>query len=104
MSCIQLGVLAEASDLDPDDGIAVAYRFASPANRAQVGPLERFRRLVHAPTYRAILGHRSSELGTVMRDGPHAFTEISPAKTSLPQGGSASEGAAHEPVPVARSG
>ncbi len=65
----QLAALRRSDTPLPDAGIAIAFRFASPANRAQVGPLERFIELVKAEPYNAMLGHRSVELGPMLSDG-----------------------------------
>jgi len=46
-----------------EDGIAVTYRFASPANKRAVGSLERFDRIVRSPSYEPMLGHVEVEIG-----------------------------------------
>ena len=38
-------------------GIEVTFRFASPANKKQTGPLKRFVRLVRNPSYLPLLNH-----------------------------------------------
>jgi hypothetical protein len=49
----------------PDSGIAIAFRFASPGNRAATGPLNRFIQLVKNPSYRPMLNHKSAERGPI---------------------------------------
>jgi hypothetical protein len=36
--------------------IEVTFRFASPANRTQTGPLERFTQMIESPAYKPMLG------------------------------------------------
>ena len=42
---------------DADRGIAVAFRFASPANKAATGPLPRFALMIHNGPYRLMLDY-----------------------------------------------
>ena len=56
----------------PDSGIATAFRFASPANRMQTGPLERFIPMVKNPAYAALLNCTAVELGPGDGDESHA--------------------------------
>jgi hypothetical protein len=66
---IQLEALAHNDRPTPDTGIAVAWRFASPGNQAQTGPLAQFTQMVHNG-YADMLNHRSAKLAaTVMQDG-----------------------------------
>ena len=44
------------------NGIEATYRFASPANRALTGPLERFSKLFDAEQYRPMLNHQDAEV------------------------------------------
>lgn len=63
---LQLAALKHNDTPHPDAGIATAFGFASPSNRAATGPLDRFTLLVHSPTYRAMLGFRAAQRGTVI--------------------------------------
>ncbi len=63
---LQLQALGSNDTPEPDAGIAVAFGFASPANRAATGPLGRFTLLVHSPVYRAMLNFRAVQRGTVI--------------------------------------
>ncbi len=63
---LQLQALKENDTPTPDAGIAVAFAFASPANQAVTGPLDRFTLLVHSPVYRAMLGFRAVQRGTTI--------------------------------------
>ena len=52
-----LDALAQNDQPTKDRGIEVTFGFASPANRAIVGPLDRFGDLVHEELYRPLLYH-----------------------------------------------
>jgi len=57
----------------PDAGIATTFNFASPANRAQTGPLERFVKLVKGPVFGKMIDHRDSTLSKVILEGDKAL-------------------------------
>ena len=50
---------------EQDRGIAVAFRFASPANRANTGPLSRFIAMIKEGPYALMLGFRDAAYGPV---------------------------------------
>ncbi len=54
---VKLQLLAMQQNDDSDFGIEVTFRFASPSNKIQTGPLKRFIRLVRNPSYRPLLNH-----------------------------------------------
>ena len=55
---------------EQDRGIEVAFRFASPANRAHTGPLPRFVRMIRQGPYALMLDFRKARYGTVeVREG-----------------------------------
>ena len=54
---VRLQLLAMQQNDDSDFGIEVTFRFASPANKKQTGPLKRFISLVRNPSYRPLLNH-----------------------------------------------
>ena len=54
---VKLQLLAMQQNDDSDFGIEVTFRFASPANKKQTGPLKRFISLVRNPSYRPLLNH-----------------------------------------------
>lgn len=58
------------------EGLAQAWKFASPGNREATGPLPRFARMLRADTYRGLLGHIAVQLGPVLEDGPQAQVEV----------------------------
>ena len=54
---VRLQLLAMQQNDDSNFGIEVTFRFASPSNKIQTGPLKRFIRLVRNPSYRPLLNH-----------------------------------------------
>ena len=59
-----------------DAGIEIAFRFASPANKRFTGPLWRFTRMLHAPTYRPFLFHRAAHVGRADIQGSQASLTV----------------------------
>jgi hypothetical protein len=59
-----------------DAGIATTFAFASPANRTQTGPLERFTVLVKNTLYRPMLGFKSAHRDPVDVAGAHARQRV----------------------------
>lgn len=56
---------------DGDDrGIAVAFRFASPANRRMTGPLPRFARMIKQEPYDLMLNFEEARFGPVEEEEP----------------------------------
>lgn len=68
---VQLEALQRNPQLADDAGIRLAFRFASPGNKAQTGPVDRFIPMVKAPTYAPLLGFETSSV-TVMNQDPSA--------------------------------
>ena len=73
---LQLDALRRNGQLGHDRGIATAFRFASPTNRAITGPLERFVEMLKNPLYRPMLDHASAEFGPVQDDGDVARVQV----------------------------
>ena len=59
-----------------DRGIAVAFRFASPANRAHTGPLPRFIRMIEQGPYALMLTFRDASFGAVELSGASARQRV----------------------------
>ena len=57
-------------------GIEIAFRFASPANKRLTGPLGRFIRMLHTPTYRPFLFHRAAHVGRAEVQGSQATLTV----------------------------
>lgn len=73
---IVLRALATPDEPAPDAGIETTFRFASPANRAQTGPIERFKRLVKNPVYEPLLGHERAIRGNMRVSGDSAGERV----------------------------
>ena len=59
-----------------DRGIEVAFRFASPANRANTGPLECFVSMIRNGPYALMLGFRAASYGPVESRGVRARQRV----------------------------
>lgn len=67
---VEIQLRAFGNNNAENEGIAIAYRFASPSNRMSTGPLPRFTAMVQGPQYRIMLEHDRAEfLDVVMREG-----------------------------------
>ncbi len=56
-----------------DAGIATTFGFASPANRRNTGPLDRFTRMVRSFPYGVMVDHVTSEFSEVVYVGDNAY-------------------------------
>ena len=54
---------------DDDTGIRITFRFASPGNQAQTGPVDRFIAMVKSPAYWPMINHHSSHREPIEVDG-----------------------------------
>jgi hypothetical protein len=68
---VQLAALT--ADAPESDRIAACYRFASPANRAHTGPIEKFATLFELPGYRTMLDARRYLVGKAIVKGDEAY-------------------------------
>ena len=73
---LQVEAMGRNDDSAPDAGIATAFRFASPGNRAATGPLERFAAMVHGPAYRDLLNFESVSYGEMHVEGDRAAQRV----------------------------
>lgn len=73
---LQLAALRRNDEPTPDAGIATAFEFASPGNRAFTGPLERFIALVKSPHYAPMLNHRAATFGPLDIEGDFATQQV----------------------------
>jgi hypothetical protein len=71
---IQLDALRNNDDTD--SGIRIAFRFASPGNKAVMGPFDRFTSLLKGPLYSEMLNYSSQEFGPVIVVGDSAQQEV----------------------------
>jgi len=56
----------------PDAGIKTAFNFASPANKRQTGPVDRFVQMVRDPMYKPMLDFHAIEYGPLTIEGDAA--------------------------------
>ena len=70
---IVVRALANNDDPYPDAGIETTFKFASPQNRANTGPLERFRLMIKAFPYGDMVNHRHSDISEVVYAGDKAY-------------------------------
>lgn len=61
---VQIQLSALRANQENDEGIAVAFRFASPQNRAHTGPITRFASLLKSADYLPLLNHIEASLGS----------------------------------------
>ena len=73
---IQVEALQANDEPHDDAGIATAFRFASPGNRAATGPLARFSAMVHGPAYRDLLGSERATYGPMVFEGDEAAQAV----------------------------
>ena len=75
---LQLEGLRRNPTLPNDAGIRLAFRFASPANKAQTGPVERFIPMVKSPTYAPLLGFDDASVAVISDapEGAHLVVEV----------------------------
>lgn len=73
---IQLDALQANDAPNSDAGIAQAWAFAHPDNRAQTGPLPRFKRMLKSPPYAFLLNHDRHEISVLERDRRQALYQV----------------------------
>lgn len=66
---LQVDALATNDDPYEDAGIETAFAFASPANKANTGPLNTFKQMVRNDRYKPMIDHSHAEYGLFERDG-----------------------------------
>lgn len=73
---IQLDAL-QNNDLTPDnEGIRLAFRFASPQNQEVTGPLERFIHIIKGSDYAPMVGFERAEVGVMLVLGDYAQQRV----------------------------
>ncbi len=70
---IVIRALANNDDPYPDAGIETTFKFASPQNRANTGPLDRFSQMVKSYPYGDMLDHQASDISEVVFVGDKAY-------------------------------
>lgn len=81
---IRIQLQALRNNDEQDRGIAVAFRFASPANRANTGPLSRFIAMIERGPYALMLDFRHADYGPVetVADQARQRVTLTGARTS----------------------
>lgn len=72
----QLRALAQNDVPYANAGIEYAFRFASPGNKRNTGPLERFTQLLHNPTYLPMLNHQDPRYGETQIEEDQAWQSV----------------------------
>ena len=70
---IVISALANNDKPYPDAGIETTFAFASPANKVNTGPLDKFTRMVKNDVYGIMVDHIESEFSKVVHDGNNAY-------------------------------
>ena len=73
---IRIQIEALRHNDDQDRGVAVAFRFASPANRANTGPLSRFIAMIKQGPYALMLDFREAAYGPVETESNRARQRV----------------------------
>lgn len=63
------------NDESTDDGIATVFRFASPGNKANTGPLDRFSQMIKRG-FSDMLNHADSRVGEIKTEGATALQAV----------------------------
>jgi len=73
---VSLQLMAMQQNDVSNHGIEITYRFASPHNKVQTGPLSRFIMLVNNPAYSPLLNHLDATFLNLKVDGNVAIQEV----------------------------
>ncbi len=73
---IVIDALANNNSPFDDAGIVITFSFASPENRSQTGPIDRFIRMVKAAPYGDMVNHSSSRFSEIAMDGDEAYQYV----------------------------
>jgi len=73
---IVIDALAHNDEPHANAGIETTFYFASPANRVNTGPLDRFVRMVKSPPYGIMVDHVKSEFSEVVFEGDKAYQMV----------------------------
>ena len=73
---IQIEALGNNDTPYEDRGIEVTFHFASPANKRVTGPLERFKVMVHGPTFGPMINHRDARYENLKVQGDIARLDV----------------------------
>ncbi len=70
---VVINALANNDQPYDDAGIATTFAFASPANKVNTGPLDRFTQMVKNNVYGILVNHVESDFSKIVHDGNNAY-------------------------------
>ena len=73
---VSLQLMAMQQNDVSNHGIEITFRFASPQNKVQTGPLSRFIKLVRSPAYSPLLNHLDVTFLNLKVEGNVAIQEV----------------------------
>lgn len=73
---VKLQVTALKDNDASNGGIGLTFRFASPENRSNTGPLERFIRMVRSSPYDRLINHHSVDFEPMQISGDEAYQAL----------------------------
>jgi hypothetical protein len=73
---IVIEALAKNDEPYANAGIATTFAFASPANKANTGPLPKFTQMIRTPTYAMMIDHVEHEFSEVVMMGIQAYQMV----------------------------
>jgi hypothetical protein len=73
---IVIEALANNDNPYPDAGIETTFNFASPANKVNTGPIERFTSMVKGPVFGGMINHKQSEFSEVVLTENRAYQMV----------------------------
>ena len=73
---VSLQLMAMQQNDVSNRGIEITFRFASPRNKVQTGPLSRFIKLVRSPAYSPLLNHLDATFLNLKVEGNMAIQEV----------------------------
>lgn len=73
---VSIQLEAFRNNTEDNEGIAVAFRFASPVNRRQTGPLTRFAGMMQGSAYRVMMEYDSLVWAPTVVDGNTAIQRV----------------------------
>ncbi len=73
---VEIQLLALGNNGESDDGIEIAFRFASPANRSMTGPIERFTSMIKSGIYQIMLDYSRAEYADTVVRGDRAVQRV----------------------------
>ena len=73
---IVIDALANNNNPYPDAGIETTFNFASPANKVNTGPIERFISMVKGPVFGVMINHKQSEFSEVVLTENRAYQMV----------------------------